>query len=211
MSTMKVDTPFLKPVSVKLACMGAFRRFRFRYDDTKTADMFDNFINIIKVQAKDETAMLAWRDNDGDTILITCAEDLQEAVHNCQPGADGIPMLRLFSFPEKETQKETQEEETEGKTLKNVKSEPCEAQENSKENTPFVIKRRSQKRYAHENIVCDLCASKLMGTRFHCVVCESLDICETCERKGEHKEHAMIRFVNSNTYLPAALKQFLPK
>lgn len=46
---------------------------------------------------------------------------------------------------------------------------------------------------AHPGVVCDGCDKHIFGIRFKCVVCPNYDLCLTCETKGIHKEHEMLR------------------
>ena len=46
---------------------------------------------------------------------------------------------------------------------------------------------------AHPGVVCDGCEKHIFGIRFKCVVCPDFDLCQTCETKGKHKEHEMLR------------------
>ncbi|XP_078371774.1 sequestosome-1-like isoform X2 [Oculina patagonica] len=45
----------------------------------------------------------------------------------------------------------------------------------------------------HPGVVCDSCDKHIFGVRFKCVVCPNYDLCVTCETKGAHKEHEMLR------------------
>ncbi|XP_069510199.1 sequestosome-1 [Ambystoma mexicanum] len=46
----------------------------------------------------------------------------------------------------------------------------------------------------HPNVICDGCDGPVVGIRFKCTVCPDYDLCSTCQTKGLHKEHHMIRF-----------------
>ena len=45
----------------------------------------------------------------------------------------------------------------------------------------------------HPGVVCDGCESPLCGVRYKCMVCPDYDLCATCEGKGIHVEHNMMR------------------
>uniref|UniRef100_A0A914C3W3 ZZ-type domain-containing protein n=1 Tax=Acrobeloides nanus TaxID=290746 RepID=A0A914C3W3_9BILA len=42
-------------------------------------------------------------------------------------------------------------------------------------------------------IICDACEEPIHGVRFTCLTCEDYDLCETCEQKGSHSMHPMLR------------------
>lgn len=46
---------------------------------------------------------------------------------------------------------------------------------------------------AHTGVVCDGCNKSIFGIRFKCVVCPDFDLCLTCETKGLHNDHEMLR------------------
>ena len=52
---------------------------------------------------------------------------------------------------------------------------------------------------AHPGVVCDSCDKYIFGVRFKCVVCPNYDLCMTCETKGMHKEHEMLRITTPRT------------
>ena len=52
---------------------------------------------------------------------------------------------------------------------------------------------------AHPGVVCDSCDKHIFGIRFKCVVCPNYDLCLTCETKGMHKEHEMLRITTPRT------------
>ena len=52
---------------------------------------------------------------------------------------------------------------------------------------------------AHPGVVCDSCDKHIFGIRFKCVVCPNYDLCMTCETKGVHQEHDMLRITTPRT------------
>lgn len=52
---------------------------------------------------------------------------------------------------------------------------------------------------AHPGVVCDGCDKHIFGIRFKCVVCPNFDLCMTCETKGMHREHEMLRIATPRT------------
>lgn len=52
---------------------------------------------------------------------------------------------------------------------------------------------------AHTGVVCDGCNKSIFGIRFKCVVCPDFDLCLTCETKGLHNDHEMLRITTPRT------------
>merc|ERR1712047_110458 len=56
----------------------------------------------------------------------------------------------------------------------------------------------------HWGVVCDGCDGPVVGPRYKCLVCPDYDLCATCEARGLHAHHKMIR-------LPAPCKRVAPR
>merc|ERR1712012_1460009 len=56
----------------------------------------------------------------------------------------------------------------------------------------------------HWGVVCDGCDGPVVGPRYKCLVCPDYDLCATCEARGLHVHHKMIR-------LPAPCKRVAPR
>ncbi|KHJ81268.1 zinc finger, ZZ type, partial [Oesophagostomum dentatum] len=55
----------------------------------------------------------------------------------------------------------------------------------------------------HGNVVCDVCDTSIVGTRYKCILCVDYDLCQNCERTGVHSNHGMVRIVDPmRTYVP---------
>uniref|UniRef100_A0A914N631 ZZ-type domain-containing protein n=1 Tax=Meloidogyne incognita TaxID=6306 RepID=A0A914N631_MELIC len=65
-----------------------------------------------------------------------------------------------------------------------------------------MSKQNNFEQFLHLNIVCDICDKEIRGRRYKCLICPDFDLCQSCEQKNEHFEHAMMRLVNSDTLRP---------
>merc|ERR1711971_505689 len=45
----------------------------------------------------------------------------------------------------------------------------------------------------HPGIVCDGCDGPVLGPRYKCLVCPDYDLCKSCEGRGLHSQHKMVR------------------
>nr|CAD2159818.1 unnamed protein product [Meloidogyne enterolobii] len=61
----------------------------------------------------------------------------------------------------------------------------------------------------HLNVICDVCDQMIRGRRYKCLICPDFDLCQSCEQKNEHFEHAMMRLVKPDTLKPQGVP-FLP-
>lgn len=64
----------------------------------------------------------------------------------------------------------------------------------------------------HPLVTCDGCEGTVVGSRFKCSVCPDYDLCGTCETKGLHAHHQMIRIRNPGPYsfIPPCPPWFMP-
>uniref|UniRef100_A0A1I7UDY9 ZZ-type domain-containing protein n=1 Tax=Caenorhabditis tropicalis TaxID=1561998 RepID=A0A1I7UDY9_9PELO len=57
---------------------------------------------------------------------------------------------------------------------------------------------------------CDNCHQMIHGHRYKCTECADFDICQGCEAKSLHSEHAMLRIVDSATRIPNYITRNAP-
>nr|CAD2159820.1 unnamed protein product [Meloidogyne enterolobii] len=65
-----------------------------------------------------------------------------------------------------------------------------------------MSKQNNFEQFLHVNIVCDSCDKEIRGRRYKCLICPDFDLCQSCEQKNEHFEHAMMRLVKPDTLRP---------
>jgi hypothetical protein len=55
-------------------------------------------------------------------------------------------------------------------------------------------KNSNQEVQSHQRVICDGCnMTPITGVRYMCSVCNNFDLCATCEAKGTHNEHPMLK------------------
>ncbi|EGT49270.1 hypothetical protein CAEBREN_26283 [Caenorhabditis brenneri] len=65
---------------------------------------------------------------------------------------------------------------------------------------------------AKHSASCDACLGDIIGHRYKCLECADYDLCEQCEKKSVHYEHALIRIVHpSKTAIPSYVTRNSPK
>uniref|UniRef100_A0A1I7UDZ0 ZZ-type domain-containing protein n=1 Tax=Caenorhabditis tropicalis TaxID=1561998 RepID=A0A1I7UDZ0_9PELO len=57
---------------------------------------------------------------------------------------------------------------------------------------------------------CNNCHQMIMGHRYKCTECADFDICQSCEAKSLHSEHAMLRIVGRATRIPGYITRNAP-
>ncbi|CAD6187075.1 unnamed protein product [Caenorhabditis auriculariae] len=146
---------------------------RFRFHFDENVNNYEELLKLVRKTMGRENATIAWRDEDGDTVEITSEEELREAVFNAVAEEKKPSCLRLFDPSEAFPKKEK------------------------------LSKAGGNSPYKHNHVAtCDGCERTVIGHRFRCVICPDFDLCESCERKGAHEEHAMLRIVGPRTRIP---------
>jgi len=54
----------------------------------------------------------------------------------------------------------------------------------------------------HPGVTCDGCEGPVLGNRYKCLVCPDFDLCATCEGKGLHPGHNMMRMASAQGTWP---------
>ncbi|XP_063242277.1 sequestosome-1 isoform X2 [Bacillus rossius redtenbacheri] len=54
----------------------------------------------------------------------------------------------------------------------------------------------------HVGVVCDGCSGSVEGFRYKCAMCPNYDLCPSCEAKGIHAEHIMLRLPAPHMWHP---------
>ncbi|KAJ9595531.1 hypothetical protein L9F63_013296 [Diploptera punctata] len=110
---------------------------------------------------------VSWRDSDGDYVIISNDDELVIALTEQQ--AD-IRKLYVSVKPE-----EVQ-----------VDGDDPSLYDSQEKNSYYC-------RPHHVGVTCDGCKKEVEGFRYKCIQCPDFDLCATCEGKGLHAEHYMIR------------------
>ncbi|CAO4381923.1 unnamed protein product [Caenorhabditis nigoni] len=64
---------------------------------------------------------------------------------------------------------------------------------------------------SHE-VKCDECLRMIVEHRYKCTECADYDLCQTCESKSLHSEHAMLRIVRDGiTHIPRYITANAPR
>ena len=64
----------------------------------------------------------------------------------------------------------------------------------------------------HPLVTCDGCEGNVVGSRFKCSVCPDYDLCSSCEGKGIHAQHNLLRIRNPgpSPFTPPCPPWFMP-
>lgn len=69
----------------------------------------------------------------------------------------------------------------------------------------------NDKGQVHPLVTCDGCEGQVIGSRFKCSVCPDYDLCSTCEGKGLHAQHQLLRIRNPGlSFFPPCPPWFMP-
>ena len=48
-------------------------------------------------------------------------------------------------------------------------------------------------------VTCDICKTKpIVGTRYKCCICDDFDLCSSCEAKGTHNDHPLVKLTKQD-------------
>jgi len=97
---------------------------------------------------------VAWRDSDGDEVIISSDEELIIALSELQS-----EVRKLYIT---------------------VRDGPAQ----------LHVEGQQQ---VHAGVTCDGCNKQVEGFRYKCIQCSDFDLCASCESKGLHADHFMIR------------------
>merc|ERR1712018_700600 len=118
------------------------------------------------------TCKVSWKDEDGDDVTIETDEELLIALQELN---GPVYKLQVIKGP-------------------GLLPEAGQSQETSKNN--------NNKGEEHFGVTCDSCDGSIRGFRYKCMVCPDYDLCGSCESKGIHPGHNMIRIASPETIYP---------
>merc|ERR1712018_572665 len=118
------------------------------------------------------TCKVSWKDEDGDDVTIETDEELLIASQELN---GPVYKLQVIKGP-------------------GLLPEAGQSQETSKNN--------NNKGEEHFGVTCDSCDGSIRGFRYKCMVCPDYDLCGSCESKGIHPGHNMIRIASPESTWP---------
>jgi hypothetical protein len=133
---------------------------------------------------------VAWKDVEGDMIVIASECEMQEAIANAAKG-----VLRLYTVGESAASTpSTPRLEDAPKTFKAAVTSVDSGTMPSQPETP-------RDPAQHTGVQCDTCdVSPIVGARYKCMVCDDFDLCAVCHDGKKHDEHAMVRIADANDH-----------
>jgi sequestosome 1 len=114
-----------------------------------------------------------WKDEDGDDVLIETDEELMIALQEMAG-----PVYKLDVV------------------IQEVNVNNISTNTNANVNANEGLKEE------HLGVTCDSCEGPVIGFRYKCVKCPDYDLCGTCEAKGHHPGHNMMRIATPETVWP---------
>merc|ERR1712018_408411 len=118
------------------------------------------------------TCKVSWRDEDCDDVTIETDEELLIALQELNGPVYKLQVVKGFG----------------------LLPEVGQSQETSKTN--------NNKGEEHFGVTCDSCDGSINGFRYKCMVCPDYDLCGSCESKGIHPGHNMIRIASPESTWP---------
>merc|ERR1711944_7741 len=118
------------------------------------------------------TCKVSWRDDDCDDVTIESDEELLIALQELNGPVYKLQVIKGSG----------------------LLPEAGQSQETSKNN--------NNKGEEHFGVTCDSCDGSIRGFRYKCMVCPDYDLCGSCESKGIHPGHNMIRIASPESTWP---------
>lgn len=138
---------------------------------------------------REATFRVTWKDGDGDEITIVTDEDLITAYTEM-----GGNLKTLYV------------------TILEKNSEPMFVLEDD-DGPEIVFDEIPKNEGGHHGftprVICDGCNAAITGFRYKCLQCPDFDLCSTCEHKGMHSEHIMMRSNSLDAFGPRCGRRFM--
>lgn len=139
---------------------------RFTVDDASVVTNFlfmKEKLYMVFPVLRESTFRITWRDQDGDQITIAGDEDLITALTEMANNMNKTLYINI---------------------LEKIIQIP---EEDDDEDEPQACPMGGM------NIICDNCNTRITAYRYKCMECPDYDLCATCEHKGLHSHHIMMR------------------
>jgi hypothetical protein len=106
----------------------------------------------------------------------------------------GIDVTTLIEIHTKNSTKTPQQKKQESKNLPLFENDPEQLKIIGEQVRTYLENLNLETCYSIQNsITCDGCNETIVGSRFKCATCLDYDLCLSCEKKGIHKEHSLIK------------------
>lgn len=161
----------VKPTLAAVSDVEEIRRFNLSLDIGKSG-LYHSLIDKIQqaygaLLPNKEEIRTYWQDDEDELIGFTSDSELQYAIDVITTLKMGTPYEKNIVF----------------KVFVARKSAPNRSQQSQE--------RKWECPQIHFGVVCDNCEGSVIGIRYKCSVCPDFDLCEECNGKNVHKEHAM--------------------
>jgi len=157
---------------------------------------------------------LAWKDDEGDLIVMNTDDEVKEALRHRQGGifrifprgVDGMEAVQLVTTVQEKEPISVFIGDDMVAVEKPLVEEKMETQQQEQQGQGQEQQQQGETKKVHHGIICDGCDQNgIEEVRFKCVICPDYDLCATCEGKHIHDQHPMIRLTQpgDRSWVPA--------
>lgn len=174
----------MSSITIKLFLNDEVRRVTVGADVFADFDALNAKVKSIVGSALPPVYSLRWKDADGDLNVLSNDQDLQEAL------AASAGILRVYVSAPLQTLPAAP---TASSSAKPTASTEPPRQRHCPYTRPPPPADHGSAPQKHVGVVCDGCGGGIEGSRFKCTRCPDFDLCPSCESKGLHATHEMLR------------------